>query len=107
MAVGIPRPRDSYRRGDEGPHGLVAFDCDRVERASSAVRGAGPGLREFFLGPSPMDLAFPAGLVLMVLLSAIITAQVAGDGRSDWLKGLQLLAVYLIFGLAFFFLPNA
>ena len=61
----------------------------------------------FFLGPSPMDLAFPAGLVLMVLLSAIITAQVAGDGRSDWLKGLQLLAVYLIFGLAFFFLPNS
>ena len=60
-----------------------------------------------FLGPAPMDLAFPAGLVLMVLLSAIITAQVAGDGRSDWLKGLQLLAVYLIFGLAFFFLPGA
>ena len=54
-----------------------------------------------------MDLAFPAGLVLMVLLAAIITAQVAGDGRSDWLKGLQLLAVYLIFGLTFFFLPGA
>ena len=60
-----------------------------------------------FLGPSPMDLAFPAGLVLMVLLSAIVTAQVAGDGRSDWLKGVQLLAVYLIFGPAFFFLPSA
>src|SRR5262245_7545896 len=41
-----------------------------------------------FLGPSPMDLAFPAGLVLMVLLSAIITAQVAGDGRSRLAKGL-------------------
>jgi len=60
-----------------------------------------------FLGPARMDLAFPAGLVLMVLLAAIITAQVAGDGRSDWLKGLQLLAVYLIFGLTFFFLPGA
>jgi Ca2+:H+ antiporter len=60
-----------------------------------------------FLGPATMDLAFPAGLVLMVLLSAIITAQVAGDGRSDWLKGLQLLAVYVIFGLTFFFLPGA
>jgi hypothetical protein len=53
-----------------------------------------------------MDLVFPGGLVLMVLLSAIITAQVAGDGRSDWLKGLQLLAVYVIFGLTFFFLPG-
>jgi len=60
-----------------------------------------------FLGPATMDLAFPAGLVMMVLLSALITAQVAGDGRSDWLKGVQLLAVYVVFGLAFFFLPNA
>jgi Ca2+:H+ antiporter len=58
-------------------------------------------------GPATMDLVFPGGLVLMVLLSAIITAQVAGDGRSDWLKGLQLLAVYVIFGLTFFFLPGA
>jgi Ca2+:H+ antiporter len=58
------------------------------------------------IGPSTLDLAFPAGLVLMVLLSVLITAQVAGDGRSDWLKGLQLLAVYLIFALTFFFLPG-
>jgi Ca2+:H+ antiporter len=58
------------------------------------------------IGPTTLDLAFPAGLVLMVLLSVLITAQVAGDGRSDWLKGLQLLAVYLIFALTFFFLPG-
>jgi Ca2+:H+ antiporter len=58
------------------------------------------------IGPAMLDLAFPAGLVLMVLLSALITAQVAGDGRSDWLKGLQLLAVYLVFALTFFFLPG-
>ena len=60
----------------------------------------------FFVGGAPMDLAFPAGLVLMVLLSALITAQVAGDGRSDWLKGLQLLVVYLVFALTYFFLPG-
>jgi Ca2+:H+ antiporter len=41
--------------------------------------------------------------VLTVLLSVLITGQVAGDGRSDWLKGVQLLAVYVILGLAFFF----
>jgi Ca2+:H+ antiporter len=58
-----------------------------------------------FVGAATMDLAFPPGLVLMVILSALITAQVAGDGRSDWLKGLQLLAVYLVFALTFFFLP--
>ncbi|MGJ7515030.1 calcium/proton exchanger [Pseudomonas baetica] len=59
------------------------------------------------LGPAPMDLAFSGGLVLSVLLAVLITGQVAGDGRSDWLKGVQLLAVYLILGLAFFFTPDA
>jgi Ca2+:H+ antiporter len=59
------------------------------------------------IGPRPMDLAFPAGLVLIVLLSVLITGQVAGDGRSDWLKGIQLLAVYIVLGLTFFFFPAA
>ena len=63
-------------------------------------------LASLFIGPTTMDLAFPAGLVMMVLLSALITAQVAGYGRADWLKGVQLLAVYLIFALTFFFLPG-
>ena len=64
-------------------------------------------LASLFLGPAHMDLAFPAGLVLIVLLSVLITGQVAGDGRSDWLKGVQLLVVYLILGLTYFFLPGA
>ena len=63
-------------------------------------------LASLWLGPGPMDLAFPAGLVLTVLLSVLITGQVAGDGRADWLKGVQLLAVYLVLGLTFFFLPS-
>ena len=63
-------------------------------------------LVSLFVGPTPMDLAFPGGLVLIVILSVLITAQVAGDGRSDWLKGAQLLAVYLILGLTYFFLPG-
>ena len=64
-------------------------------------------LASLFIGPLPMGLAFSAGLVLSVLLAVLITGQVAGDGRSDWLKGVQLLAVYLILGLAFFFTPDA
>jgi Ca2+:H+ antiporter len=64
-------------------------------------------LASLFLGPRPMDLAFQPGLVLAVLLSVLITGQVAGDGRSDWLKGIQLLAVYLVLALTFFFLPGS
>ncbi len=64
-------------------------------------------IASLFLGPAPLDLAFPVGLVLAVLLAVLITAQVAGDGRSDWLKGAQLLTVYLVLGLTFFCLPGA
>jgi len=62
-------------------------------------------LLSYAIAPAPMDLAFSGGLVLTVLLSVLIVGQVAGDGRSDWLKGVQLLAVYAILGLAFFFAP--
>jgi Ca2+:H+ antiporter len=63
-------------------------------------------LVSLFLGPAPMDMAFPAGLVLSVLLAVLITGQIAGDGRSDWLKGVQLLTIYLVLGLTYFFLPD-
>jgi len=63
-------------------------------------------LASLWVGPAPMDLVFPGGLVATVLLSVLITGQVAGDGRSDWLRGVLLLAVYLIFGMAFFFVPG-
>jgi Ca2+:H+ antiporter len=63
-------------------------------------------IASLWVGPAPMDLVFSGGLVLAVLLSVLITGQVAGDGRSDWMRGVLLLAVYLIFGLAFFFVPG-
>ena len=64
-------------------------------------------LASLVLGPQPMDLLFGKGLVLAILLAVLITGQIAGDGRSNWLKGVQLLAVYLILGLAFFLIPQA
>jgi Ca2+:H+ antiporter len=63
-------------------------------------------LVSLFVGPEPMNLAFSGGLVLSMLLAVLITGQIAGDGRSDWLKGVQLLGVYLILGLTYFVIPD-
>ena len=37
----------------------------------------------------------------------LITGQIASDGESNWLEGVQLLAVYLILAIVFYFLPDA
>lgn len=63
-------------------------------------------LTSHFLGPAPMDLAFRPALVLMVVLSVLVTAQMASDGHADWFKGTQLLIVYFALALTFFFLPR-
>jgi Ca2+:H+ antiporter len=58
------------------------------------------------VGPAPMDISIRPGLTLCVLLSVFIAAPVAGDGESSWLKGVALLAVYVIFALAFLAVPD-
>lgn len=58
------------------------------------------------VGPAPMDISIRPGLTLCVVLSVLIAAPVAGDGESNWLKGVALLAVYLIFALAFLAVPD-
>lgn len=62
-------------------------------------------LLSYAIAPRPMDLIFTPLEVLAVAVSVLIMAQVAGDGESHWMEGVQLLAVYAILGIAFFFLP--
>jgi Ca2+:H+ antiporter len=55
------------------------------------------------LGPFPMSLVFN-GLELGALFLAILIAQaVTHEGESTWFEGFQLLSVYVVLGLAFFF----
>ena len=63
-------------------------------------------LLSYFMGPRPMDLVFTPAEVLAVVLAVAVTSQIAGDGESNWLEGVQLLAVYVIIGMVFFFLPE-
>jgi Ca2+:H+ antiporter len=59
------------------------------------------------IGPRPLDLVFTPAEVLAVFVAVLITGQVASDGESNWLEGVQLLAVYVILAMVFYFLPEA
>jgi Ca2+:H+ antiporter len=59
-----------------------------------------------FLGPRPMDLMFTPAEVLAIFLAVLITGQIASDGESNWIEGVQLLAVYTIMAIVFYFLPQ-
>ena len=59
-----------------------------------------------YLMGKPMDLVIHRPLELAGLLgAALITANVAHDGESNWLEGAMLLGVYLLLALAFYYLP--
>jgi Ca2+:H+ antiporter len=60
-------------------------------------------LCSFFLGPHPMPLVFNAFEIGGVILAVLIASQVTNHGESTWYMGLQLLAVYVVLGLAFLF----
>ncbi|HEY4000443.1 MAG TPA: calcium/proton exchanger [Candidatus Xenobia bacterium] len=53
----------------------------------------------------PMDLVFNMPEVACVALAVVITGQVANDGESNWMEGVQLICVYVIMALVFFHLP--
>jgi Ca2+:H+ antiporter len=53
-----------------------------------------------------MDLLFSGFEVASIALAVYITRNLTIDGESNWLEGLMLLAVYLMLGFGFFFLPG-
>ncbi|MHB8519996.1 MAG: calcium/proton exchanger [Limisphaerales bacterium] len=54
----------------------------------------------------PMSLEFSLPEIAAVALAVWIVAGISGDGECNWLEGVQLLSVYLIIGILFFFLPE-
>jgi Ca2+:H+ antiporter len=57
----------------------------------------------FVIGPEPMALVFNGFEMGAVLFAVLIANYVTHEGESTWFEGVQLLAVYLILGLAFGF----
>ena len=60
-----------------------------------------------YLFGKPMDLEFSLPEVFAVVASVYILFQIAGDGETNWIEGVQLLSVYVILGILFFYLPEA
>ncbi len=55
---------------------------------------------------NPLQLTFDQFEIVAMIGASLIAALIALDGESNWLEGVQLLAVYAIIALAFFFLPT-
>lgn len=53
----------------------------------------------------PMTLEFSLPEIASIVFSIWIVGRISGDGESNWLEGVQLLSVYVIIALLFFFLP--
>jgi Ca2+:H+ antiporter len=61
-------------------------------------------LYSFAIG-QPMSLLFHPFEIAAIALSVLATVIVVVDGESNWVEGMQLVAVYLILALAFYFVP--
>jgi Ca2+:H+ antiporter len=55
------------------------------------------------IGPHPMALVFNGFELSGVLLAIWIASHVTNEGETTWYEGMQLLAVYAVLGIAFFY----
>jgi Ca2+:H+ antiporter len=60
-------------------------------------------IASFVIGPEPMALVFNGFELGGVLLAILIANVVTHDGESNWFEGVQLLGLYAILGIAFYF----
>ncbi len=63
-------------------------------------------LASYFLAPHPLNLVFTPAEVLAVVVAVVAANQVTSDGESNWLEGVQLLSVYIILAVVFYYLPD-
>lgn len=64
-------------------------------------------LASYFLAPHPLELAFGRAEIGSLFIAVLCGALVCGDGQSNWYKGIQLITVYAIIALMFYFMPSA
>lgn len=60
-------------------------------------------IASFFLGPFPMPFVLNGFELGGIVLAILIANHVTSEGESHWFEGLQLLAVYAVLALGFYF----
>jgi Ca2+:H+ antiporter len=60
-------------------------------------------LLSFFVGDYPMPLVFNGYELVAIVLAVLVADRVTSEGESNWHEGLQLLCLYLVIGVTFFF----
>ncbi|PSJ52719.1 calcium/proton exchanger [Pseudaminobacter soli (ex Li et al. 2025)] len=96
----------------------VAFSAARRNRldlsvgialgsASQIALFVGPVLvlLSYTIGPTPMDLQFWPGAVVMVFVATLVAAFITSGGRSAWFVGVLLIFVYAVFAITLYLLP--
>ncbi|MDM0000626.1 calcium/proton exchanger [Variovorax sp. J22P240] len=62
-------------------------------------------LLSYFIAPTPMDLQFWPGAVVMVIIATLTAVLVTNSGRSAWFVGVLILMVYVIFAMTLYLMP--
>jgi len=60
-------------------------------------------LLSFLVGPSPLALVFNGYEIAALIAAALIVPVLVSDGESTWFEGFQLMALYAIIGVVFFY----
>jgi Ca2+:H+ antiporter len=60
----------------------------------------------YLIAPAPMDLLFTPFEIASLGMAVLSIAFIAHDGETHWMEGVQLLAVYVLLALGFFYLPK-
>jgi Ca2+:H+ antiporter len=60
-------------------------------------------MASYFVGPGPMPLVFNGYELGAMLFAVLIANFLTQEGESNWFEGVQLLALYAVLGLVFYF----
>ena len=60
-------------------------------------------LLSFFIGDFPMPLVFNGFELAAIVLAILVADRVTSEGESNWHEGLQLLCLYAVIGVTFYF----